>query len=49
MKKTNIRLLLAGIVLMAAVATGCGSDYSNNSPGNQAPAGTAQGTGGGYP
>ena len=51
MKKTNVRLLLGSIVLMAAVATGCGGYSKNNSPGNQqAPSGTASaGPGGAYP
>ncbi len=47
MKKTKVRLVLGSIVLMAAVATGCGG-YSKNSPGNQAPAGSTA-PGGAYP
>ena len=50
MHKTNVRLLLGSIVLMAAVASGCGGYSNNNSPANQAPAGsTAPGPGGAYP
>ncbi len=48
MKKTNVRLVLGSIVLMAAVATGCGGYSKNNSPGNQAPAGSTA-PGGAYP
>ena len=47
MKKTKVRLVLGSIVLMAAVATGCGSDTIENNPGTQPPAAvTAQGPGG---
>ena len=40
MKKTNVRLVLGSIVLMATVATGCGGYSKKNSPGNPAPAGS---------